>query len=298
MNRTAQRRAVAGVTALAMMVSGCATLTRSGRIGSDDGNDACRAYVVALDSSGNFFAEDMLRDAAIGAVSGAVIGTLASGGGGDTGRNALIGAVSGAVAGAALGYWQHKLQQGQDQAVLSVKGDLGREIEQMDKTNQAFSQLVDCRQAQFARIRNDVQSRALTRAQGEAQWAAQRQYLDRDLKLAALIDEDLVKRGQNFDFANQQVNGPLPPEPPPPPPPAPEPPARHKKAGKTKPPPAPPKPTFKEPEMAQLTATRQHKAGEFEAHLQAAKTLSQDTQSPGFTDSGWFDPLGLAIWRG
>jgi outer membrane lipoprotein SlyB len=308
-----RKKAVAGVTAVAMLVSGCATLTRSGRIGPDDGKDACRAYVVALDSTGDFFAENMLKGAAIGALSGAAIGALASGGGSGAGRNALIGAVAGAAAGAAAGYWQSKMEQGADQAILSVKRDLSREIDQMDKSNQAFSQVLDCRKAQFAQIRSNVQARVLPRAQAEALWMTQRGYLDRDLRLAALINQDMLKRGQDFDFANQQVNGQVPPEPSAPP--APElaapvsEPAPAKKAGKAKAaaaatPAAKPKPKpkpqvqAKEPELAQLSATRQHKAGEFDAKLQSAQSLAQEAQSPGFTDSGWLYPLALPNWLG
>ncbi|MCO6419005.1 hypothetical protein JYK14_23010, partial [Siccirubricoccus sp. KC 17139] len=83
------RRLVALVTSTALL-AGCVT-TREGRIGADDGTDSCRPQVVALDSTGNFFAEDILRGAAIGAVGGAALGAIA---GGDW-RSALIGAAAG-----------------------------------------------------------------------------------------------------------------------------------------------------------------------------------------------------------
>ena len=60
------------IVVVSIIPSGCATpFTQSSRIGLDDGNDSCRSYVVALDSTGNFFAEDMIKGAIIGAGTGA-----------------------------------------------------------------------------------------------------------------------------------------------------------------------------------------------------------------------------------
>src|SRR3954454_4546791 len=96
----------------ASLLAGCVT-TREGRIGSDDG-DACRAQLVALDSTGNFFAEDILRGAAIGAVGGAALGGLIGG----NWRSALIGAAAGGATGAAGGYLAALQQRNADQAGL------------------------------------------------------------------------------------------------------------------------------------------------------------------------------------
>ncbi|WP_376092393.1 hypothetical protein ACE7GA_23565 [Roseomonas sp. CCTCC AB2023176] len=68
-------RLVAFATAGALL-AGCAGV--NDRIGADDG-DACRQYLVQLDSTGNYFAGDILRGAAVGAVTGGVVGGLASG---------------------------------------------------------------------------------------------------------------------------------------------------------------------------------------------------------------------------
>ena len=70
-HRGALHRGMAVLTAAALL-AGCVS-TREGRIGADDGSDACRAQVVALDSTGNFFGEDIVRGAAIGAVGGAAL---------------------------------------------------------------------------------------------------------------------------------------------------------------------------------------------------------------------------------
>ena len=57
--RNRLRRAVCVITSAALL-SGCVS-TQMGRIGADDGSDPCRAQVVALDSTGDFFGEDIIR---------------------------------------------------------------------------------------------------------------------------------------------------------------------------------------------------------------------------------------------
>ena len=104
------------VVATVGLLSGCAPggfSTQAQRIGSDDGSDSCRRELVALDSTGDFFAEDIIKGAALGALGGALIGGLAGGG-----RGALIGAAAGGVAGAAGGYFSALQSQAQNQAQL------------------------------------------------------------------------------------------------------------------------------------------------------------------------------------
>ncbi len=260
------------IVVVSIIPSGCATpFTQSSRIGLDDGNDSCRSYVVALDSTGNFFAEDMIKGAIIGAGTGAILGALTSGGK-DVGKKAAIGAVAGGVAGAAAGYWKHKMDQDKDQAILSVNNDLTEEINQMNKANLAFGELTSCRQQQFKKIKADLKERRITQDQATIQWNGQREYLARDIKLANMIDENMTKRGDSYNYANQQVN---PPEqerntykkgkP------------QHKVAAKKKP------SDPKKRELADLSSSRQHKADEFHNTSESAKKLDKETSDPGFT---------------
>jgi outer membrane lipoprotein SlyB len=207
--RSRAHRAVAALTA-AVLLAGCVT-TRETRIGSDDGSDPCRPQLVALDSTGNFFAEDILRGAAIGAVGGAALGALVSAAAGGRGSNiatgAAIGAVGGAVVGGTSAYLSARQQQATDQASLNraIAGDLAAENAQLDRTQLAFDQLMDCRFGTAQRIRADLRGGRLTREQAEVQMAELRQRTQRDIQLAQTINGQISRRGGEFDTAIESV---------------------------------------------------------------------------------------------
>jgi len=188
------------------LLSGCAPgafSTQSQRIGSDDGTDSCRRELVALDSTGNFFAEDIIKGAAIGALGGALIGGLTGGG-----RGALIGAAAGGLAGAAGGYFSALQSQAQNQAQLvgRMQSDLQAEGVQLDRTQAAFSQLADCRFYQAQAIRTAYATGRLPKDYAVQQMAVVRQRAQRDLALARLINDKINARGQQFDLAADQVS--------------------------------------------------------------------------------------------
>jgi hypothetical protein len=201
MRRTAHR-ATALATA-ALLLAGCVT-TREGRIGADDGTDACRAQLVALDSTGDFFAEDILRGAAIGAAGGALVGAAA---GGDW-RSALIGAGIGAAAGAAGGYLLALQRQSTDQASLfrSLSADIDRENAQLDRTQIAFNQLVDCRVNSANTIRRAHREGRLDRATAQAQLTRVQAQLRNDVAVAQRINQGVGRRGAEFDTALESVS--------------------------------------------------------------------------------------------
>jgi outer membrane lipoprotein SlyB len=203
------KRGVAVLTAAAML-TGCVT-TREGRIGADDGSDPCRTQLVALDSTGNFFAEDIIRGAVIGAAGGAILGGLlaaaAGGRGGNIAAGAAIGGVAGAAVGGTAGYWQARQQQAQDQASLrgAIAGDLQVENANLDRTWLAYNQLMDCRFATANRIRDDLRAGRTSRPLAEAQMADLRAKTQRDLQLARTINGRIEERGQQFDVAIENV---------------------------------------------------------------------------------------------
>lgn len=194
-------RAVAAVTAAAML-AGCVS-TRAGRIGSDDGMDACRTQLVALDSTGDFFAEDILKGAALGAVTGAVLGAAITG----RWQGALIGAGAGLAAGAAGGYLSALQQRNADQAALnaSLASDLSRENAQLDRTQIAFNQLMDCRFNRAQQIREAYAAGRLPQNVADAQMADLRARTQRDIALARTINERIGTRGAEFDTAIEAV---------------------------------------------------------------------------------------------
>ena len=130
-------KAIAAGTLLAagLMLASCAPGAlsfQSQRIAYEPADDACRGRVLALDSTGNFFAARILAGAAIGAGGGALIGGVAS----QSWNGALIGAISGAVVGGAAGYWSGLEQQNLSNAALAdrMSGDLSRENAEIDRT--------------------------------------------------------------------------------------------------------------------------------------------------------------------
>lgn len=203
------QRSIAMLTAAAMLTA-CVS-TRQGRIGADDGTDACRAQVVALDSTGDFFAEDIIRGAAIGAVGGAALGALLAAASGGRGSNiaagAAIGAVGGAVVGGTAGYFSARQQQAQDQASLSVAvaNDLAAENAQIERSWVAYTQLMDCRFGTAQRVREAFRAGQLQRVQAEAQLADIRARTQRDLALARSINNKIGERGQQFDVAIENI---------------------------------------------------------------------------------------------
>ncbi len=207
--RSSVRRSVASITAAAML-AGCVS-TQAGRIGVDDGRDACRAFVVQLDSTGNFFGEDILRGAAVGGVTGAIAGGGIAAATGRRGSDILAGAAIGALAGALIGgtagYLQARQRQAQDQGALvqAVGGDLRNENRQLEATQLAFNQLVDCRVNAANRIRADVRAGRLSRDQGQAMMTYQRDLMRRDVALARSINEKIGTRGGEFDTAIETI---------------------------------------------------------------------------------------------
>jgi uncharacterized protein YcfJ len=188
-------------TAATLLLPGCST--QGQRIGVDDGLDLCRRELVLLDSTGDYFAEDIVKGALIGAVGGGALGALAGG----SSRDALIGALAGATAGAAAGYLKARQDQSRDQAslYLSVSNDIRRENASIDKTQLAFNQLLDCRQRSADRIKVDVRAGRLPRTVRQAQMADVRSRRDNDLLVARTISQRIQDRASNYEIAANQV---------------------------------------------------------------------------------------------
>ncbi len=208
------RRGVS-IVAVTGLLCGCAPgafTTQSQRIGSDDGTDSCRPQLVALDSTGNFFGAQILQGAAIGAgagaLTGALIGGLATGNWRGAGFGALAGGVTGGVIGGSTAYWNALQQQRMDQASLysRVSLDLERENAEIDKTQIAFDQLVDCRFRQAAQINAEYATHRIDRASAEGAMAVVRQRAAKDLALARLINQQIQDRGQQFGVATSNID--------------------------------------------------------------------------------------------
>ncbi|RUQ74948.1 YMGG-like glycine zipper-containing protein [Azospirillum doebereinerae] len=200
MNRRRSTNLVAVAVAASVLLSGCVT-TQQDRIGSNDGTDACYQYRVALDSTGNFYAEDMLKGAAIGAGVGAVSGGLIGG----NLKGALIGAAAGAAVGTLGGYWSAKMQQGRDQAITGVMSDLDTENQNLNRTQVALDQLVNCRRAEITRVKADYKAQRIGKPEAEQRLAAIRAQLDKDYAIASTINQNIVKRRDEYLVAVDNI---------------------------------------------------------------------------------------------
>jgi uncharacterized protein YcfJ len=195
--------------AIGLSLSGCATggsmgtgptsFTQAGRVGPDDGADSCHAQAVALDETGNFFGQDILSGAAIGAVGGGLIGGLAGG----NWKSALIGAAAGGAVGAAGGYWAalQQQQQSESQMDATVTSNLTSENAQINQTQVAFNNDMDCRFQQAQTIRQQYAAGQITQDQATTQMAQVKAWAQRDLGLAQTIDGQIQSRGAQFDTA-------------------------------------------------------------------------------------------------
>ncbi len=192
------------LVAASMTLALPACTMQSQRIGADDGSDVCYRYRVTLDSTGNYFGEDILKGAAVGAAGGALAGLLIGG----NVRGALIGAASGAALGAAGGYFAARQKQAQDQASLyrTMSSDIRRDNDYIDKGQLAFNQLTECRQAEANRIKMDYRAGRLTRPQAEALIVDVRKRSNDDLQIARTMSQRIQGRSADFEFANNQVN--------------------------------------------------------------------------------------------
>jgi len=200
------RKFAATVASVSLLLSGCA-VTQTQRIGSDDGTDACRAYVVALDSTGNYFAEDMVGGALAGAAAGALIGILASGGK-DAAKAALIGAAAGAAAGAAGGYIKAKMDQEKDKQVLynNVMSDYDRELGKIDEADLAFKKLVDCRNRTLQQVSSDYKGKVITRDEAKLRWKHILDQKANDLKIAEAMGKHMTERVGEFEAASTKIS--------------------------------------------------------------------------------------------
>lgn len=201
------RRSITVVTSVAFLAS-CGP----GGLGFDDGSDTCRPQQEALNNTGNFFAQNILAGAAVGAVTGAALGALGAavfgGRSRDIGVAALIGGGVGAVAGGVGGYWQERQRQANNDAVLAqraVASDLAKENQELDRTQLAFNQLMDCRFAQRNRIFADYRAGRLTRDRANGDLQTLRGRIEQDIAIAQRINQNVGRRGAEFDVAIQNV---------------------------------------------------------------------------------------------
>jgi len=195
--------ACAGLILQSVALSGCvSTATRDARIGADNGSDACYAQRKALDDTRSFLAEDILAGALAGVATGLVVGVLT--GNTSYAAQAIGGAVVGAVAG---GFFSELVKrQGQDKAVDSALGSVKKENDNLQRTQLAMDNLLNCRRDEIKAVKADFKAKRINKTEGEARMVAIRARMDRDYEIAAEINGKVTKRGVEFNTALKDVS--------------------------------------------------------------------------------------------
>lgn len=200
------KRSIAVLASVAML-SGCAP-----SLGYDDGTDPCRPQQEALNATSNFFAQNILAGAAVGAVAGAGLSALVSaalgGNSRDIGRAAIIGGVGGGIAGGVSGYYAERQRQARNDAYLlqnAVASDLAKENSEIDRTRLAFTQLMGCRFSQRNQIFIAYRARRITAQQANAELAVLRNRVDNDIAIAQRINQNIGRRSAEFDVAVDNI---------------------------------------------------------------------------------------------
>lgn len=197
------RKGAATVVSASIFLSACVT-TQVDRIGADDGTDVCRANLVALDATGDYFAEDMMKGALIGALAGGLLGAVASK---DRAKGAAIGAAAGAAAGAAGGYFTSKMQQEKDKAVLyqTVLSDYEKELAKIDEADLAFKKLQECRDTAMRQVVADYKAKLIGRDEAKLRWRRLVDQKAKDLRVAEAMGKNMANRIGEFENASKQL---------------------------------------------------------------------------------------------
>lgn len=199
-----------------LLVAGCASMGKDGRIGKNDGTDPCYIHLDRIDNVAAYYNDDrtktIIGGSLMGAATGAGIAALAKG---DT-TAILASAAAGTVVGgfAASAYWDNKLKEAhnaRDQAIEMVSQDLRTEIGRLDQLDQDIAKLVQCRTKARDKIRKDYMDKAITRDQAQALWSKLGELTRKDAKEMSYLDDalnNLEKLGQAYQSAASAIDSP------------------------------------------------------------------------------------------
>ncbi|MFH1058857.1 MAG: glycine zipper domain-containing protein [Pseudomonadota bacterium] len=154
---------VAGLTALAFLASGCATLPP--QTTQVTYFPKCYEPIQILRNQEKDLQMAVAGGAVIGAVGGAVLGYLVTG----KAQGALVGAGAGALAGGVAGYAMQKQKQIKDDNLryASYRQDINKDTEKLDRTLIAARQAQQCYDQQFQSLVTLVKGKHITKAEAE-----------------------------------------------------------------------------------------------------------------------------------
>ncbi len=170
-----------------------------GRIGPDDGRDPCRRELVQLDTAGVFFTTSII--AAAGGLAAGIMGRRPGIIGGIAAMSIAVGTA------AAGGYFAQRRREAQNEEQLNetVASDLDRENQGLDRTQEAFERLVDCRARQMQQVRQQEREGAINAETARERLGIIRSYAEQDIRVSRSIEQDIARRGNDFDTAIESL---------------------------------------------------------------------------------------------
>lgn len=207
---------------VAFILSGCAGLGSSDRIGANDGSDRCFPSLKQVDEIAVYYNDSrtkyVLKGSAIGAgataLAGAAVGYALHGTSG-----ALIGAAAGAGVGGVAGgliassYWAQKLEQAnnnKEMAIAAMDSDLRNEITNLERVDKAIEALYNCRAQQRDHIRLEFAAGNYNRERAQIEWQKWAEQVERDkaeLSYLGSAIQNMKTIGDHYREASNVIGG-------------------------------------------------------------------------------------------
>ena len=158
-----------------LLITGCAGMGKSSRIGENDGSDPCFTYLNQLDDAAIYYKDQRMKEIAAGALLGGGAGVLTGLAIGRSDTAMIVGGITGAIIGgfAANAYWQNKLRKANNQmdvAIGAVESDVREDIGKLATIDRDMASLVRCRSEQRDQIRKQYSQGILTLQQAQLEW--------------------------------------------------------------------------------------------------------------------------------
>lgn len=200
----------------ALLVSGCAGMGKSSRIGENDGSDPCFASLNQLDEAAIYYKDQRVTDIAAGALLGGGAGVLTGLAVGRSDTAMIIGGITGAIAGgfAANAYWQNKLQKANNQmevAFGAVESDVRQDIDKLAAIDRDMANLIRCRSEQRDQIRKQYSQGILSPQQAQIEWKKWGDLVRKDQEEIKYLDEaldNIRKIEESYRYAANSLESP------------------------------------------------------------------------------------------
>jgi hypothetical protein len=192
-----KKRALVVSISTVLLISGCASMGKEGRIGQNDGSDSCYTSLNSLDEMAIYYKDERMKSIATGALIGGATGVLAGMAAGRSDAAMIVGGVTGVIAGgfAADAYWKNKLQQANnqmDRAISLMEADLKQDADRLSRMDRDLAALIRCRTLQRDMIKKQYAEGKITLQQAQEEWKKWGALINKDQEEMQYLDEALV----------------------------------------------------------------------------------------------------------